>query len=112
MAQTPDMDERTLTEIISTLLHSTTGITNSLVIGFTGGEPLLNFSAVPKSYDFLYKRYPQLKNMRHTFSTNLTVLPEAFLDFMRENRNFWILYPLTLNRKQGYTETEKKVFLT
>lgn len=57
------------------------------VIGFYGGEPLLNFKLIMESVDFIKEKYGEAfnKDIEYTITTNGTLLSETKLKWLIEN---------------------------
>jgi sulfatase maturation enzyme AslB (radical SAM superfamily) len=87
------MTTQSLTYILKILLNlKLDGKHKTWCINFSGGEPLLNFSVLEETITKLYKKYkPILPSMGIT--TNLTILPETFIQFCY-TKNFFVLASL------------------
>jgi sulfatase maturation enzyme AslB (radical SAM superfamily) len=85
------MDEHSLYQIIKKLLEINRK-NRKIVIYFHGGEPLLNFSILPRVYDELGKEYPELRKIPGVIVTNLSILyePGIVINFCKKN-NFTIM---------------------
>lgn len=61
---------------------------NDLLIGFYGGEPLLEFDLIKKCVDYSYKLFPS-KNLQFNITTNTTLLSPEIARYLLEH-NFTI----------------------
>lgn len=70
------------------------------VIGFYGGEPLLNFNLIKKSVEFIKEKYGEKfnKTIEYTITTNGTLLSETKLKWLIKN-NFTIYLSLDGSEK-------------
>lgn len=53
------------------------------IIEFTGGEPLLNFKVIKHTVDYAKKAYGNLLNATFCIQSNVTLLTENILDFLK-----------------------------
>lgn len=61
-------------------------IYDPIIIEFTGGEPLLNFSLIRYVVEYAKDTYGDLLNLEYCFQTNLTLLTSDMIRFFRENQ--------------------------
>lgn len=74
----------------------------SPIFAFYGGEPLINFSVIRKSVEYIQREYPQYDH-KFTITTNGILLADKDIcDFLRKN-NFWICVSI-----DGYKEHHDK----
>ena len=57
-----------------------------VTIGFTGGEPLLNFEVIKKIVDYTKKNIGPYKKIGFTITTNGTLINEKIAQFMADNK--------------------------
>jgi sulfatase maturation enzyme AslB (radical SAM superfamily) len=75
---------KTLYNVLKQLLKINRNETK-IMLTFIGGEPLLNFGIIPDVYKLLDKEYPELSKIPTLIETNLTFLPNGFIEYVKIN---------------------------
>jgi len=67
------------------------------IIGFYGGEPLMNFEVIRKTVEYVNKRYGDVE---YTISTNATLMNDEIIDFL-VSKNFYIAVSLNGDKEEN-----------
>lgn len=71
-------------------LHDHSVDSDVIVIGFYGGEPLLEFSLVKKVMEYAKQRF-EGKEVMFTITTNATLLSDEIMSYLNENNVFFMI---------------------
>jgi len=63
-----------------------------VILGFYGGEPLLEFDLIRKVIDYAEKNYPG-KRIGYNMTTNVTLLTDEIMDYLVE-KDFFLMFSL------------------